>query len=114
MSLQMYEDFLELSVTISGLLVCPSTLLCFLHSSECYNASTMFSYLLVSLIMSKRIVRIQSRSISLGQILCGVENQMLMLLSGKVKYFLYLGRVILVHVYPGPCHIFPDPVSFKR
>ena len=50
------------------------------------NTYRMFSHFLVSWIMSKRIVQIQSRSTSLGQILCGLKNQMLMLLSSTVKY----------------------------
>ena len=39
------------------------------------------------------IVQIQSRQISLGQILCGVKKQILMLFNGKVKHFSYLARV---------------------
>ena len=46
------------------------------------NTSRMFPHSLVQLIMSERIVQIQSSSISLGQILWGVVN-MLMLLSSK-------------------------------
>ena len=37
--------------------------------------------------MPKRIVQIQPSSISFSKILCGVKNQMLMLLSSKIKYF---------------------------
>ena len=54
----------------------------FRHPIATYtNTSREFSHFLLQLIMSKRIVQIQS--ISQDQILSGVKNQMLMLLSSK-------------------------------
>ena len=47
--------------------------------------------------MTRRVLQIQSSSASLDQILCGLKNQMLMLLSSTIKYFSYPERV-----YPGP------------
>ena len=44
--------------------------------------------------MSKRIAEVQLSPFSLGQMLWGVENQMLMLLSGKLNYFSYPARII--------------------
>ena len=67
------------------MMISPSTLLCFmLHifQSYIYNVSPFFN-----VIISKRIVQIQSSSISLDQILCGVENQIIMLLSSKIEVF---------------------------
>ena len=90
-----------ISVTVTGLLVCPSTLLCFLCSYG-YRISLShtptahpecFPIFLVQLMMFRIIVQIQSRQISLGQILCGVKKQILMLFNGKVKHFSYLARV---------------------
>ena len=57
----------------------------------------MFPNSLVQLIISKRIVQIQSSLISLDQILCSVENQILMLLSSINKVFLVSRKS-----YPGP------------
>ena len=48
--------------------------------------------------MSRGIAQKQLSSTSEDQILCGVKNQMLMLLSSTVKYFLYPERVIQVQV----------------
>ena len=48
--------------------------------------------------MSRGIVQIQSSSASLGQIICGVINQMLMMLSITVKFFWYPETVIQVRV----------------
>ena len=51
--------------------------------------------------MSRRIVQIvqiQPSSISVGQVLRGVKNQMLMLLSIKIKYFSYPEKLIQVQV----------------
>ena len=60
------------------------------------DTSRMFPHSLVQLIVARGIVQIQSRSTSLGQILCGVKKQMLILLSSMVKYFLSPERVIQV------------------
>ena len=51
------------------------------------NTTRIFPYFLMFLIISKRIVQIQSSLIYQGQILCGVKNQKLMLSSSKVKHF---------------------------
>ena len=62
------------------------------------NTSRMFTYSLVQLIMSRGIVQIQSSSTYLGEILFGVKNQMLILLSSTVKYFPCPERVMQVQV----------------
>ena len=46
--------------------------------------------------MSREIVQVQSTSTSLGQILYGLENQML--LSSVVKYFFYPEEVMQVQI----------------
>ena len=61
------------------------------HLHICQYTSRMFPH---SLIMSRAIVQVQSSSISLGQIFCGVKNQKLMFLSSTVKYFWYPEIVI--------------------
>ena len=55
--------------------------------------------------MSKRIGQVHSSSTSLDQILCGVENQMLMLLISTVKYFSYPERATQVSK--------SNPIPFK-
>ena len=47
------------------------------------NTSRIFPNSLVWLIMSTQIVQLQSSSISLGQILCDMKNQMLTLLISE-------------------------------
>ena len=47
----------------------------------------MFPNSLMQLTVSKRTAQISSSSVSLGQILCGVKNQILTLLSSKSWLF---------------------------
>ena len=85
----------DISIHITVLL----TQLWELHVTVTYtnNTSRILFYSLVQLIMSKRIVQMQLSSTSLGQILCDLKNQMLILLSRKSKIF-FVSR----KSYPGP------------